>query len=68
VRIVVGTKDSGLPKIITITSLSAVESVNGCLSMQNKAVGMQRIVTKGGSGRVVQGREKIVLSTTRVLE
>jgi hypothetical protein len=48
---------------MTITSLYAVESVNGCLSRQKKAVGVQRLGTKGGSGRVVKGREKRVLST-----
>jgi hypothetical protein len=53
---------------MTITSLNAVESVNGCLSRQKKSSGMQRIGTKGGSGRVVQGREKNVHSTTVVLE
>jgi hypothetical protein len=53
---------------MTITSLNAVESVNGCLSRQKIAVGKQRIGTKGGSGRVVQGREKKVLSTTVGLE
>jgi hypothetical protein len=53
---------------MTITSLNAIELVNGCLSRQKKAVGLQRIGTKGGLSRVVQGREKSVLSTTVVIE
>jgi hypothetical protein len=53
---------------MTITSLNEVASVNGCLSRQKKAVGMQRIGTKGGSGRVVQGRKKSVRSATAVFE
>jgi hypothetical protein len=44
---------------MTITSLHAIESMNGCLSRQEKAVGMQRIGTKGGSGRVVQSVRSI---------
>jgi hypothetical protein len=56
------------PRIVTITSLNAVDSVNGCLSRQKKACGMQRIGTKRGSGRVVEGREKSVPSTIVVLE
>jgi hypothetical protein len=47
---------------MTITSLNAVESVNGCLSRKKKAAGMQRIGTKGGSDRVV------VLTMSSVLE
>jgi hypothetical protein len=42
--------------------LNAVEWVNGCLSRQKKAVGMQRLGTKGGSAKVVLGREKRVLT------
>jgi hypothetical protein len=67
-RIVIAPRIVVYLQIMTITSLNAVESVNGCLSRQKKAVGMQRIGTKGGSGRVVQGREKSVRSTTVVVE
>jgi hypothetical protein len=59
VRIVTAPKIVVLLSIMTITSLHAIESMNGCLSRQEKAVGMQRIGTKGGSGRVVQSVRSI---------
>jgi hypothetical protein len=73
------TKDCGFPlnydENISLRSRSgesilmiAVVPFSGCLSRQEKTVGMRRIGMKSISGGVVQGREKSVLSTTVVLE
>jgi hypothetical protein len=41
---------------------------SGCLSRQQKAVGMRRIGTKGTSYRVARGRERSMLSMPVVIE